>query len=97
LALPAVRRTPREPSGTLLAAAALMPGGLLDVFPGGDALSLRGPLLAAALVGNCALGALMAIGIGAYAPIMIRVSLLGMSPKTAFPIMMGSCAFLTPA
>jgi uncharacterized membrane protein YfcA len=27
---------------------------------------------------------------------MIMVSLLGMSPKTAFPIMMGSCAFLMP-
>jgi uncharacterized membrane protein YfcA len=27
---------------------------------------------------------------------MILVSLLGMSPKVAFPIMMGSCAFLMP-
>jgi uncharacterized membrane protein YfcA len=42
------------------------------------------------------LGALMTIGIGAYAPIMIMVSLLGMNPKAAFPIMMGSCAFLMP-
>jgi uncharacterized membrane protein YfcA len=27
---------------------------------------------------------------------MILVSLLGMNPTTAFPIMMGSCAFLMP-
>lgn len=38
----------------------------------------------------------MTIGIGAYAPIMIMVSLLGMNPKAAYPIMMGSCAFLMP-
>jgi uncharacterized membrane protein YfcA len=31
-----------------------------------------------------------------YAPCMILVYLLGMSPKAAFPIMMGSCAFLMP-
>ena len=39
----------------------------------------------------------MTMGIGLYAPCMILVSLLGMSPKVAFPIMMGSCAFLMPA
>ena len=38
----------------------------------------------------------MTLGIGLYAPCMILVSLLGMNPKTAFPIMMGSCAFLMP-
>jgi uncharacterized membrane protein YfcA len=43
------------------------------------------------------LGALMTLGIGAYAPIMIMVSLLGMNPAAAFPIMMGACAFLMPA
>jgi len=42
------------------------------------------------------LGALMTLGIGLYAPCMILVSLLGMDPKAAFPIMMGSCAFLMP-
>jgi len=36
------------------------------------------------------------LGVGLYAPCMILVSLLGMSPRTAFPIMMGSCAFLMP-
>jgi uncharacterized membrane protein YfcA len=38
----------------------------------------------------------MTLGIGLYAPCLILVSLLGMSPITAFPIMMGSCAFLMP-
>jgi uncharacterized membrane protein YfcA len=38
----------------------------------------------------------MTLGIGLYAPCLIMISLLGMSPKAAFPIMMGSCAFLMP-
>jgi uncharacterized membrane protein YfcA len=38
----------------------------------------------------------MTIGIGLYAPCMIMVSLLGMNPIAAFPIMMASCAFLMP-
>jgi uncharacterized membrane protein YfcA len=42
------------------------------------------------------LGALMSLGIGLYAPCMILISLLGMNPTAAFPIMMGSCAFLMP-
>jgi uncharacterized membrane protein YfcA len=53
------------------------------------------PLLAAVL-GNAMLGALMTLGIGLYAPCMAMISLLGMNPTTAFPIMMGSCAFLMP-
>lgn len=63
---------------------------------GGDALALRGPRLLIALVGNFGLGALMTLGIGLYAPCLIMISLLGMNPKAAFPIMMGSCAFLMP-
>jgi uncharacterized membrane protein YfcA len=38
----------------------------------------------------------MSLGIGLYAPCLILISLLGMAPTTAFPIMMGSCAFLMP-
>ena len=38
----------------------------------------------------------MTLGIGMYAPSLIMISLLGMNPKAAFPIMMGSCAFLMP-
>jgi uncharacterized membrane protein YfcA len=69
----------------------------LDLLPlGGDALGLAGVWLAVAIVANFALGALMTLGIGLYAPCMILVSLLGMNPRAAFPIMMGSCAFLMP-
>jgi uncharacterized membrane protein YfcA len=63
---------------------------------GGDALGVRGVLLLVAVLGNFMLGALMTLGIGLYAPCMILVSLLGMNPTAAFPIMMGSCAFLMP-
>ena len=63
---------------------------------GGEALGVRGPALAVAIVGNFILGALMTLGIGLYAPCMILISLLGMNPRAAFPIMMGSCAFLMP-
>jgi uncharacterized membrane protein YfcA len=81
----------------LLLAAGLMLGTQLKLFPlGGDALGVLGARMAIALAGNFALGALMTLGIGLYAPCMILVSLLGMNPKVAFPIMMGSCAFLMP-
>jgi uncharacterized membrane protein YfcA len=65
-------------------------------FPGGTALALSGTLLIVGVVVNFALGALMTIGIGMYAPSLILVSMLGMNPIAAFPIMMGSCAFLMP-
>ena len=63
---------------------------------GGNLLALAGTRLALGIVGNFLLGALMTIGIGLYAPCMILVCMLGMNPTTAFPIMMGSCAFLMP-
>jgi uncharacterized membrane protein YfcA len=81
----------------LLAAAFLFAMTNLGLFPaGGNTLGLSAPLLWAGLAGNFALGALMTLGIGLYAPCMILVALLGMNPQAAFPIMMGSCAFLMP-
>lgn len=68
-----------------------------EVPAGGEALGLTGIALLAGMAGNFVLGALMTLGIGLYAPCMILVSLLGMNARTAFPIMMGSCAFLMPA
>ena len=69
----------------------------LGLFPEGSAeIGVRGTKLVLAVVGNFALGALMTLGIGLYAPCMILVSMLGMSERTAFPIMMNSCAFLMP-
>lgn len=63
---------------------------------GGDAVALEGTLLIVGVVINFILGALMTAGIGLYAPCMAMVALLGMNPGTAFPVMMGSCAFLMP-
>ncbi len=69
----------------------------LHLFPaGGTALMLQHWRLWVGVVGSLVLGALMTLGIGLYGPCMILVSLLGMDPKAAFPIMMGSCAFLQP-
>jgi uncharacterized membrane protein YfcA len=62
----------------------------------GNALGLAGVRLWIGIAVSLILGALMTIGIGLYAPCMIMVSLLGMNPVAAFPIMMGSCAFLMP-
>ena len=69
----------------------------LNLLPaGGTALTLQHWRLWAGVIGSLILGALMTLGIGLYGPCMILVSLLGMDPKAAFPIMMGSCAFLMP-
>jgi uncharacterized membrane protein YfcA len=81
----------------LLGAAGLMLLTQLSLLPvGGDTLGLSGVRLAIGLAGNLVLGVLMMLGIGLYAPCMILVYLLGMTPTAAFPIMMGSCAFLMP-
>jgi uncharacterized membrane protein YfcA len=63
---------------------------------GGTLLELTGTKLIIGFTGNLVLGALMTLGIGLYAPCMIMIYLLGMNPTAAFPIMMGSCAFLMP-
>jgi uncharacterized membrane protein YfcA len=59
-------------------------------------LGLSGIKLVLGFLGNFALGALMTLGIGLYAPCMILIGLLGMKATVAFPIMIGSCAFLMP-
>jgi uncharacterized membrane protein YfcA len=81
----------------LLAAATFFAMTNLGLFPsGGNTLGLTSPILWIGIVGIFLLGALNTVGIGLYAPCMILVALLGMNPKAAFPIMMGSCAFLMP-
>jgi uncharacterized membrane protein YfcA len=81
----------------LLLAAALTLLQVLNVTAGaGAALRLTGTKLALGFIGNFVLGALMSLGIGLYGPCLIMISLLGMNPTAAFPIMMGSCAFLMP-
>ena len=81
----------------LLVAATSFVMSIYGFFPGGGTdLGMRGLSLAFAATGSFVLGSLMTIGVGFYAPCMIMVSLLGMNPTTAFPIMMGSSAFLMP-
>jgi len=81
----------------LLVAAAFFVMAIFNLAPGGGtSLALNQWRFAVGIVGSAFLGALMTLGIGLYGPCMILISLLGMDPKAAFPIMMGSCAFLMP-
>ncbi len=80
----------------LLAAVTFVAANLGFAPVGGEAIGLRGVGLGVAGVTSFILGALMTLGIGMYAPSMIIISLLGMNPAVAFPIMMGSSAFLMP-
>jgi uncharacterized membrane protein YfcA len=102
LGAPAVARWPRRRiqigmGVALVVAAALFTYKNLKGDPtGGATTSLEGWRFAAGVIGNFALGVLMTLGIGLYGPCMILIALLGMNPIAAFPIMMGSCAFLMP-
>jgi uncharacterized membrane protein YfcA len=97
-----VARLPRRAIQLGMGAALLVAGVLfaaknVNWLPGGGAeLGLHGARLIFAVAVSFVLGALMMLGIGLYAPCLILVSLLGMNPVAAFPIMMGSCAFLMP-
>ncbi len=97
-----VARLPRRAIQLGMGAALLFAGALFaakntNLLPGGGTeLGLHGARLIFAVAVSFILGALMMLGIGLYAPCLILVSLLGMNPLAAFPIMMGSCAFLMP-
>ena len=81
----------------LFITAFFMLSGQMDwIQGGGEAIGLTGWKLMVAVGANFILGALMTAGIGLYAPCMALIYALGMSPLVAFPIMMGSCAFLMP-
>lgn len=81
----------------LLIAASLYAMGNLNLMPaGGVAASLASPDMYIAIAAHFLLGALMAFGIGLYAPSLILLSLLGLDPRLAFPIMASACAFLMP-
>jgi uncharacterized membrane protein YfcA len=81
----------------LLITAGFMFAGKMEwIQGGGTAIGLHDGKLAIAVIVNFILGALMTAGIGLYAPCMALVFALGLSPQVAFPIMMGSCAFLMP-
>ena len=102
LGAPIVARWPRRKIQIGLGLALLLLTGVLVyrqlwTEPTQGTLGLEGGLFAAGIAGNFVLGALMTIGVGLYAPCLVMVSMLGMTPSTGFPIMMGSCAFLMPA
>jgi len=81
----------------LLVAASLYAATNLGLMPGGGAaLSLQPKLAVLAVAAHFVMGALMTFGIGLYAPSLVLLSLLGLNPTAAFPIMMGACAFLMP-
>ena len=81
----------------LIIAASLYALQNLNMMPdNGNALTLIPLFFALAIVGHFILGSLMAFGIGLYAPSLVMLSLMGLDPKAAFPIMMGACAFLMP-
>ena len=81
----------------LLIAACLYAMSNLNLMPiGGTANSLPAMQMGIAIAVHFLLGTLMAFGIGLYAPSLILLSLLGLDPRLAFPIMMSACAFLMP-
>jgi len=81
----------------LLIAAVLFAMKNLDLMPaGGLANTLAPPYLYIAIAAHFIMGVLMAYGIGLYAPSLIVLSLLGLDPRLAFPIMASACAFLMP-
>ena len=93
----AVRKIQLTMGFALLVTAFFMLSGQMGwVQGGGEAIGLTGWKLALAIGVNFILGAFMTVGIGLYAPCMALIYALGMSPIVAFPIMMGSCAFLMP-
>ena len=89
----------RKAVGTalLIVAVVLILGlaGMMDFS--GTEIGLTGWKLILIVVISLVMGALMTIGVGIYAPLLAMVSLLGMDPSVAFPIMLGCCAFLIPA
>jgi uncharacterized membrane protein YfcA len=81
----------------LLTAAVFFLMANLGAFPvGGAAMGFSGWRFIVAVSVNFVLGALMTVGIGAYAPSMVLLALLGLHPLGAFPIMMGTCGLVQP-
>lgn len=100
---PIVQRMPLKKlqaivGAALLIAAALFAAKNLNMLPsGGAALALPLGLMLGAIAAHFVMGALMTAGIGLYAPSLALLSLMGLDPIAAFPIMMGCCAFLMPS
>jgi uncharacterized membrane protein YfcA len=80
--------------GLLVAAASFALSNLGLMPHGGVAASLPPGPFALVVAASFVFGILMNLGVGNFAPTLILVSLLGMDPRAAFPIMMGSAALL---
>ena len=66
----------------------------LGMMPaGGSASSLRPALAIVAIAANFAFGVLLSFGVGNYAPTLAMLSLMGMDPRLAFPIMAAGAGF----
>jgi uncharacterized membrane protein YfcA len=77
----------------LVLAALLYTLASLQLMPvGGIAGSLPLALTIVAVIGNFVFGVLLNFGIGHYAPTLVMLSLMGMDPRLAFPIMAGGGA-----
>jgi uncharacterized membrane protein YfcA len=83
--------------GLLIAAASFAASSLGLMPPGGTALSLPPVPFAIVVAASFLFGLLVNLGIGNFAPTLVLVSLLGMDPRAAFPLMMGSAALLVLA
>lgn len=83
--------------GLLIAAGLFVLSNLGLTPPGGTATALFGLPFATLIAASFGFGVLINLGIGNFAPTLVLVSLLGMDPRAAFPIMMGSGAMLVLA
>jgi uncharacterized membrane protein YfcA len=61
--------------------------------PGGHASGLAPDLMAIVIAAHLVLGVLVNFGVGNYAPTLVMLSLFGMDPRLAFPIMTSAGAF----
>lgn len=78
----------------LLVAAFFYTLGNLGLMPaGGEATSLPLPQALVAVSAHFLFGVLLAFGVGNYAPTLALLSLMGMDPRLAFPIMASAAGF----
>jgi uncharacterized membrane protein YfcA len=82
-------------AGALVVAAAAYGATNLHMMPGGGtASSLPLGLTVTAIVANFIFGILLNYGVGNYAPTLVMLSLMGMDPRLAFPIMAGGASLV---
>jgi len=67
----------------------------LKLFPGGGtAAGLSVTLTIVAIAANFVIGVLLNYGVGNYAPTLVMLSLMGMDPRLAFPVMAGAAGLM---